>query len=144
MPVGVLTQTILSDGQLARACSSVVYWSARRAEGAPTLDAAGPEAEDGCHHGNREPDWEAGAVAGAGAGAGAKPPEGDAEAERLARHWDKNCGQVWPPVVPAALASFHWLAHCLMTLWAPEGAAAFDAGAEAGADGCNHGIREPD
>jgi hypothetical protein len=31
-----------------------------------------------------------------------------------------------------------------MTLWAPDGAAAFDVGPEAGADGCNHGIREPD
>jgi hypothetical protein len=57
MPVGVLTHTILSEGQLARAWSSVVYWSARRAEGAPTFDAgAEPEADDGCHHGKREPD----------------------------------------------------------------------------------------
>jgi hypothetical protein len=73
-----------------------------------------------------------------------KLPDGDAVAERLVRHCARNCGQVWPPVVPAALASFHWLAHCLMTLWPAEGALAFDAGAEAGADGCNHGIREPD
>jgi hypothetical protein len=31
-----------------------------------------------------------------------------------------------------------------MTLWPPEGAPTFDAGAEAGADGCHHGKREPD
>jgi hypothetical protein len=35
------------------------------AGGAPGAEAGA----DGCHHGNKEPDWEAGAGAGAGAGA---------------------------------------------------------------------------
>jgi hypothetical protein len=140
MRVGVLTQTTVSDGQRARAASSVVYWSARRAEaGAGVGVAVGP---DGCHHGNREPDWEAGGGAGAGAGAGAKPPEDETVEPWLARHCARNCGQVWPPVVPAALASFHWLAHIFMTLRPLDGAAAVDAGA--GVDGCDHGNREPD
>jgi hypothetical protein len=126
----------VSDGQRARAASSVVYWFARRAEGEPAFDAG-----DCFHQGKREPDWEAGADAGAGAGAGAgaKPPEGVAAAVRLARHCERNCGQVWPPVVPADFASFHRAAHSLMTLW-PEGATAFDAGAA----GRNQGKREPD
>jgi hypothetical protein len=138
MRVGVLTQTTVSDGHRARAASS----PACRAEGGPRFGADVEVGADCCHHGNREPDWEAGA--GAGAGAGAKPPEGDVAAERLARHCARNCGQVWPPVVPAALASFHWLAHIFMTLWPPEGAATFEAAAEVGADGCDHGNREPD
>jgi hypothetical protein len=139
MPVGVLTHTTLSDGQLARAWSSVVYSPER---GAPTFDAGAEAGADGCHHGIREPDW--GAGAGLGAGAGAKPPDGDAAAEWLVRHCARNCGQVSPPIVPAALASFHWLAHSLMTLWPAEAAPAVDAAAEVGADGCHHGIREPD
>src|ERR1700683_3076875 len=125
MRVGVLTHTTVSDGQRARAASSVVYWPACRAEGAPTFGAGAEEGADCCHHGNREPDWEAGAGGGAGAaGGGATPPEGGAAAEPWrARHCDKNCGQLRPPVVPAPLASFHWLAHSPMTPWAPVGAA---------------------
>jgi hypothetical protein len=94
MRLGVLTQTTVSDGQRARAASSVVYWPACRAEGAPAFDA-GAEAEfDDCHHGKREPDWEAGAGAGAEAGAGAKPPEDEAVELWRVRHCDRNCGQV--------------------------------------------------
>jgi hypothetical protein len=33
-----------------------------------------------------------------------------------ALHWARNCGQVAPPVVPAACACFHWLAQAAMTL----------------------------
>jgi hypothetical protein len=146
MRVGVLTQTTVSDGQRARAASSVVYWPACRADGAPTFGAGVEEGADCCHHGNREPDWEAGAGPGAGAAAaGANPPGAGAAAEPWrARHCDKNCGQLRPPVVPAALASFHWLAHSLMTLWEPDGAPTFEAAGEVGADGCDHGNREPD
>src|ERR1700679_137928 len=68
MRVGVLTHTTVSDGQRARAASSVVYWPACRAAGAPTFGAGAEEGADCCHHGNREPDWEAGAGGGAGAG----------------------------------------------------------------------------
>ena len=84
--------------------------------GAPGAEAGA----DGCHHGNSEPDWEAGADAGAGGGAGAKlPEEGDGAAELWrVRHCARNCGQVWPLVVPAAWACFHSLAHVLITLWA--------------------------
>ena len=32
------------------------------------------------------------------------------------RHCARNCGQVSPPVVPAAWACFHWLAQIAMTL----------------------------
>jgi hypothetical protein len=134
---GVLTHTTVSDGQCARAASSVVYSPARGIAVAPGEEAGA----DCCHHGNREPDCEAGAEAGAGAGAGAKPPEGVAAELWRVRHCARNCGQLWPPVVPAALASFHWLAHCLMTLWPTP---TFDAVAEAGADDCDHGKREPD
>jgi hypothetical protein len=140
MPVGVLTQTTLSDGQRARAPSSVVYCPACRAEGDAGVDVGA----DGCHHGNREPDWEAGAGPGAGAGAGANPPEDEAAEVWRVRHCPKNCGQVWPPVVPAALASFHWLAQIFMTPWPLEGTAAFEAAAEVGADDRDHGNREPD
>ena len=143
MRVGVFTQTTVSDGQRARAASSVVYWSACRVEGVLPFDAGAVEGADCCHHGNRDPDWEAGAGAGAGASAGAKPPEDEAEVCR-ARHCDRNCGHVWPAVVPAALASFHWLAHSLMTLWPTAGAPTFEAAVEDGADGCDHGNREPD
>src|SRR3984957_19789192 len=144
MRLGVLTQTTVSDGQRARAASSVVYWPACRVEGAPPFDAGAEAGFDDCHHGKREPDWEAGAGAGAEAGAGAKPPEDEAAALWRVRHCDRNCGQVWPPVVPAALASFHWPAHTFMTLWPAEGAPAFEAVAELGAEGCDHGKREPD
>src|ERR1700691_3447347 len=144
MRVGVLTHTTVSDGQRARVASSVVYWLACRAEGAPTFGAGAEEGADCCHHGNREPDWEAEAGAGAGVGAGAKPAEGEAVEVRRARHCDRNCGQVWPAVVPAALASFHWLAHSLMTLLPPAGAPTFEAAVEVGAEGCDHGNREPD
>ena len=76
---------------------------------------------------------------------GAKLPEGGAAAEPWrVWHCARNCGHDWPPVVPAAFASFHWLAHCLMTLSPAEEAPTRDAGAEAGADGCHQGIREPD
>ena len=144
MRVGVLTQTTVSDGHRARAASSVAYWPACKAEGAPTFGDGAEAGADDCHHGNKEPDWEAGAGggAGAGAGAGAKPPEDEAVEVWPARHCARNFGQVRPPVVPAALASFHRLAHIFMTLWPPEGAAAVDAGA--GVDGCDHGNREPD
>jgi hypothetical protein len=55
--------------------------------------------------------------AGAGAGAGAKDPEGGAAAVLWrVRHCARNCGHVWPPVVPAASAAFHWLAHAAITL----------------------------
>ena len=62
------------------------------------------------------------AGAGAGAGAGANDPEGGAAAllSRV-RHWARNCGQVSPPVVPAAWACFHWLAHTAITLSALAG-----------------------
>jgi hypothetical protein len=96
-----------------------VYWSARRAEGALMFDAGVEAGLDGCHHGNREPDC--GAGAGAAAGAGAKHPEDETAAERFARHCARNCGQLSPPIVPAALASFHWLAHVFMTPWPAEG-----------------------
>ena len=139
MRVGVLTHTTVSDGQRARAASSVVYWPSCRVEGVAPLGVGAVEGADCCHHGNRDPDWEAGA--GAGAGAGAKPPEDEAEVCR-ARHCDRNCGHVWPAVVPAALASFHWLAHIFMTLWPVDEAPIFEA--EVGADGCDQGNREPD
>jgi hypothetical protein len=144
MRVGVLTHTTVSDGQRARAASSVVYWPACRVEGVPAFDAGAVEGADCCHHGNREPDWEAGAGAGAGAVAGAKPPEDEAAEPWRARHCDKNCGQLRPPVVPEAFASFHWLAHSLITLWPPAGAPTFEAAVEVTADGCDHGNREPD
>src|ERR1700723_2726181 len=144
MRVGVLTHTTVSDGQRARAASSVVYWPACRAEGAPTFDAGAEAGADCCHHGNREPGWGAGADAGAEAGAEAKPPVDEAVEVWRARHCDRNCGHVWPAVVPAALASFHWLAHSLMTLWPVAGAPTFEAAGEVGADGCDHGNREPD
>ena len=137
MRVGVLTHTTVSDGQRARAWSSVAYWPACSAD--PTFDAGAEAGAEGCHQGKREPDWEAGA--GAGAGAGAKPPE--AEPWRV-RHRARNCGQDWPPVVPAALASFHWLAHTFMTVWPVEAAPTFDVDAAPGADGCDHGNSEPD
>jgi hypothetical protein len=133
-----LTHTTVSDGQRARAASSVVYWPPCRAEGAPTFDAGAEEGADCCHHGNRDPDWEAGA----GAGAGAKPPEDEAVEVWRARHCDRNCGHVWPAVVPAALASFHWPAHIFITLWPVDEAPTFEA--EVGADGCDQGNREPD
>jgi hypothetical protein len=136
MRLGVLAHTTVPDGHWARAASSVVYWPASSAPGAPAFKAG----FDGCHHGNREPDCEAGA--GAGAGAGAKPPEVEAVELWRLLHCDRNCGQLRPPVVPAALASFHWLAHVLMALWPPEGAAAVDVGA--GVDGCDQGNKEPD
>src|ERR1700722_6156689 len=135
MRVGVLAQTTVSDGHRARAASSVVYSPARGVAPAPCEDAGA----DCCHHGKREPDCEAGA--GAGADAGAKPPEDAAAEPWRVRHCARNCGQLWPPVVPAALASFHWLAHSFMMLCPPP---AFDAVAEAGADGCDHGKSEPD
>jgi hypothetical protein len=52
-------------------------------------------------------------VAGAGVGAAVAPPE-----LSCARHWARNCGQVSPFVVPAALAACHCSPHCFMTLWA--------------------------
>jgi len=141
MRVGVLTHTTVSDGQRARAASSVVYWPACRVVGAPIFDAGAEEGADCCHHGNRDPDWEAGA--GAGAGAGAKPPEDEAAEVLRARHCDRNCGHVWPAVVPAALASCHWPAHIFITLWpVVDEAPTFEA--EVGADGCDQGNREPD
>jgi hypothetical protein len=144
MRVGMLTHTTVSDGQRARAASSVVYWPACRAEGAPTFDAGAEEGADCCHHGNRDPDWEAGADTGAAAGAEANPPDDEAVEVWRARHCDRNCGHVWPAVVPAALASFHWLAQSLMTLWPVAGAPTFEAAVEVGVDGCDHGNREPD
>jgi hypothetical protein len=140
MRVGVLTHTTVSDGHRARAPSSVVYWPACKAEGAPTFAAGCEAGADCCHHGNSEPDWEAGA----GAGAGAKPPVGEEAEFWRVRHWERNCGQVRPPVVPAALAAFHWLAHTFMTLWPAGDAPAFDAAAELGVGGRDHGNREPD
>jgi hypothetical protein len=142
MRVGMLTHTTVSDGQRARAASSVAYWPACRAEGAAACDAGAEEGADCCHHGNRDPDWEAGAGAGAGAGAEAKPPEDEAVEVWRARHCDRNCDHVWPAVVPAALASFHWLAHRLMTLWPVDEPPTFEAAAEVGADGCDQGNRE--
>jgi hypothetical protein len=56
MRVDVLTHTTLSDGQRARASSSVAYSPGREAEGAPTFGAGAEAGADGCHHGNREPD----------------------------------------------------------------------------------------
>jgi hypothetical protein len=139
MRVGVLTHTTVSDGQRARAWSSVVYWSARRAEGAPTFEAGAEAEADGCHQGNIEPDWEA------DAGEGASPPEAEAAVEPWrVRHRARNWGQLWPLVVPAAVACFHWLAHTFMTLWPPEGAPTFEAAAEVGAGGCDQGNRELD
>ena len=56
-------------------------------------------------------------IEGAGtAGAGATAP-----VFSWARHWERNCGQVSPFVVPAALAACHWSPHCFMTLWALAG-----------------------
>ena len=52
MRVGVLTHTTVSDGQRARAWSSVAYWPACKAEGAAALDAC----SEGRHHGKGEPD----------------------------------------------------------------------------------------
>src|ERR1700677_833847 len=143
MRVGVLTHTTVSDGQRARAATSVGNWPACRAEGAPTFDAGADDGGDCCHHGNREPDWEAGAGVGAGADAGAKPPEDEAVEVWRERHCDRNCGQLRPPVVPAALASFHWLAHSLMTLWPPAAAPTFEDAAEFGA-ACDHGNKVAD
>src|ERR1700683_5767854 len=100
MRVGVLTHTTVSDGQRARVGTSVVYWPACRAELAPTFGAGAEEGADCCHHGNREPDWEAEAGAGAGAGAGAKPPEDEAVEAWRARHGDRNWGQGWPAEGP--------------------------------------------
>jgi len=54
--------------------------------------------------------------AGAAAGAGATAP-----VFSWARHCERNCGQVSPFVVPAALAACHWSPHCFMTLWALAG-----------------------
>ena len=68
MRVGVLTQTTVSDGHRARAASSVVYWPACKAEGAPTFGDGAEAGADDCHHGNKEPDWEAGAGGGANQG----------------------------------------------------------------------------
>src|ERR1700761_2430143 len=133
MPVGVFAHTIVSAGHRARAASSVVYSPTRGVAGAPGAETGA----DCFHHGNSEPDWEAGAGAGAGAGAEATPPDGAAPEPWRVRHCERNCGQVWPPVVPAALASFHWPAHSFMTLWpAPR--------LDACAEGCDHGKREPD
>jgi hypothetical protein len=50
---------------------------------------------------------------GAGVGAAVAAPE-----LSCARHWARNCGQVSPFVVPAALAACHCSPHCFMTLWA--------------------------
>ena len=61
---GVLTQTTVSEGQRARAASSVVYWPACRAAGAPTFDAGAELEFDDCHQGKREPDWGAGRAPG--------------------------------------------------------------------------------
>jgi hypothetical protein len=52
-----------------------------------------------------------------GAGAGADTGV-EAELVWFVRHCARNCGQVWPLVVPAAWACFHSLAHVLITLWA--------------------------
>ena len=114
MRVGVLAHTTVSDGHRARAASSVVY-SPARGDGAPLrplrkLEPTAATTGTGSLTERR--------ALGLGRGRrGAKPPEGAAAEPWRVRHCDKNCGQLWPPVVPAALASFHWLAHCLMTLW---------------------------
>jgi hypothetical protein len=52
-----------------------------------------------------------------GAGAGADTGV-EAELVWFVRHCARNCGQVWPLVVPAAWACFHSLAHVFITLWA--------------------------
>src|SRR5712672_3339268 len=108
-----LTQTTVDPGQ--RCCSSC-------ADAAP-VDAVLPAGgAAGRCHGNNEPDCVgAGEGAGAGAGAaGAKPAWGalvvDASCA-LQAFW--NCGQVAPPVVPAAFAACHCAPHCFMTLWLP-------------------------
>src|SRR5271169_1931047 len=65
----------------------------------------------------------AGAIVGAAAGAEAV----------WARQDFRNSCQVWPLVVPFALAAFHWSPHCFITLSPPVAAGAAATGAGAGA-----------
>ena len=127
MRVGVLTHTTVSDGQRARAASSVVYWPACRAEGAPTFDAGAEEGADCCHHGNREPDWEAERALGQG-------PARERNLPRTQRRSLGACGIATETAASSGRRSFlrPWRLSIgsrivFMTLWPAAGAPTFDA-----------------
>ena len=46
------------------------------------------------------------------------PEVARSSSRRGARQSFKNCGHVWPFVVPACFAACHCAPHCFMTLWA--------------------------
>ena len=102
--------TTVSEGQRARACCSVAN-SPAPVWVTDGTGAIGAGADPVCVDGG------AGTVRIDGAGAVAAPPPVPAVL-RFALHWVRNCGQVSPFVVPAALAAFHWSRHRFMTLCA--------------------------
>src|SRR5580704_3267386 len=130
----VLTQTTVSEGQRALASDSEANCPA------PVGFAAGCVVT-GAGFGSAA--WIA-AGRGAGAAAGAIVGAAAGAEAVWARQDFRNSCQVWPFVVPAALAAFHWSPHCFITLspLVAAGAAATGAGAgaaigaEAGAEAC--------
>src|SRR5271165_2698367 len=132
----VLTQTTVSDGHRALASPSLLNSPAPVGRAVGCMVAGAGFGSEACIGAGAGAGAATGAGAGAATGAGAGAAIGAVDAVWPLRQDFRNCCQVWPLVVPFALAAFHWSPHCFITLspaGAAAGAAATGAGAAAGA-----------
>src|SRR5271166_5140874 len=117
----VLTQTTVSDGHRALASPSLLNSPAPVGRAVGCMVAGAGFGSEACTGAGAGAGAATGAGAGAATGAGAGAAIGAVDAVWPLRQDFRNCCQVWPLVVPFALAAFavcHWSPHCFITLWA--------------------------